>query len=84
MGRVFALLLMIVGIYVGITVYTEGTDRAFGGLFAGAGEDSSDTALGDDAEAWGEASAPAPVPITQRVRAKVQGEVDERYRRSAE
>jgi hypothetical protein len=35
MGKLFAIVLMVIAIWVGITVFTEGSDRAFGGLFAG-------------------------------------------------
>jgi hypothetical protein len=35
MGKVFAIVLMVIAIWVAVTVYSEGVDRAFGGLFAG-------------------------------------------------
>jgi hypothetical protein len=35
MMKVFGILLIVVGVWVGITVFTEGSDKAFGGLFAG-------------------------------------------------
>ena len=35
MGKILAIVLMVIGIWVAVTVYSEGTDRAFGGLFAG-------------------------------------------------
>jgi hypothetical protein len=35
MGKVLAILLMVIAIWVAVTVYSEGADRAFGGLFAG-------------------------------------------------
>jgi len=35
MGKLIAILLMVVAIWVGVTVFTEGADRAFGGLFGG-------------------------------------------------
>ena len=35
MGKLFAIVLMVIGIWVAVTVYSEGTDRTFGGLFAG-------------------------------------------------
>lgn len=35
MGKIFVLVMIVVGIWAGMTIYTEGTDRAFGGLFAG-------------------------------------------------
>ncbi len=35
MGKLLAIVLMVIAIWVAVTVYSEGTDRAFGGLFAG-------------------------------------------------
>jgi len=34
MGKAFAIVLMAIAVWVAVTVYSEGTDRAFGGLFA--------------------------------------------------
>ena len=34
MGKLFAIVLIVVAVWVGLTVYTQGTDQAFGGLFA--------------------------------------------------
>jgi hypothetical protein len=33
MGKAFGLALIVLGIYVGMELYTEGTQRAFGGVF---------------------------------------------------
>lgn len=33
MGKAFGIALVVVGIWVGIEIYTEGMDAAFGGLF---------------------------------------------------
>lgn len=35
MSKIFGILLIVVGVWVGITIFTEGADTAFGGLFAG-------------------------------------------------
>ncbi len=35
MMKIFGILLIVVGVWVGLTIYTEGSDAAFGGLFAG-------------------------------------------------
>jgi hypothetical protein len=35
MGKVFGILVIVVAVWVGLTVFSEGTDSAFGGLFAG-------------------------------------------------
>ena len=86
MARLIAVVLMLVGIYVGLTVYTEGSDRAFGGLLAGATSEASDAAATDTDE-WSPEEPAAPsarVPITQRVREKAQGAVDARFQRTAE
>lgn len=34
MRKVFGILAIVLGIWIGIEVYTQGADRAFGGLFA--------------------------------------------------
>ena len=34
MGRIFGILLLVLAIWTGVEVYTEGTSGAFGGLFA--------------------------------------------------
>jgi hypothetical protein len=36
MGKIFGILLIVLGIWVGLTIFSEGTDSAFGGLFASA------------------------------------------------
>jgi hypothetical protein len=43
MGKVFGILLIVVAIWVGLTVFNEGTDTAFGGLFAGSGKEVADS-----------------------------------------
>jgi len=34
MGKIFGILLIVVAMWVGLTIFNEGTDAAFGGLFA--------------------------------------------------
>jgi hypothetical protein len=34
MGRMFGIILMLCALYVGLTLYTEGTENAFHGLFS--------------------------------------------------
>ena len=41
MGKLLAIVLMVVAIWVAVTVVSEGTDRAFGGLFAGSRSSSA-------------------------------------------
>ena len=42
MGKVFGILLIVVAVWVGLTIFNEGTDAAFGGLFAGSGKEVAD------------------------------------------
>ena len=41
MGRIAVIGVMVLAIWVGLTVYNEGVDRAFGGLFAGFADSSA-------------------------------------------
>jgi hypothetical protein len=41
MGKLFAIVLIAIAVWVGLTIYTEGTDQAFGGLFAGSSGSST-------------------------------------------
>ena len=41
MAKLLAIVLMVIAIWVAVTVFTEGSDRAFGGLFAGSRGPSS-------------------------------------------
>ena len=34
MGRLFTLIAMLIALYIGMTIYTEGIDRTFDGVFA--------------------------------------------------
>jgi hypothetical protein len=47
MGKLIGIILIVVGIWVGMTVYTEGTDQAFGGVFAFFGASSSEEPAAD-------------------------------------
>lgn len=38
MGKIFGILLIVVAIWVGLTIFNEGTHAAFGGLFASSKE----------------------------------------------
>ncbi len=42
MGRLFGILAIVLGIWIGLEVYTKGTDQAFGGVFAGLMDPVSD------------------------------------------
>jgi hypothetical protein len=64
MVKLFAIVLIVAAIWIGLTVYTEGADRAFGGLFAGS---SSSPAV----------QAPAAPSIPRRAGDAVQRAYDE-------
>ncbi len=34
MGKVFVMLLIVLAVWIGLSIFTEGTDRAFGGLLS--------------------------------------------------
>lgn len=42
MGKVFGILLIVVALWIGLTLFTEGTDAAFGGIFASNENDVAD------------------------------------------
>jgi hypothetical protein len=78
MAKAFGLILMLAAMYVGMTIYTQGLERAFGGIFApidaGPGADSRTSALADDVKLH-PTDDPSPVrrrvPITEQVRDRV-------------
>lgn len=41
MSKIFGVLLIVVAIWVGLTIFNEGTDAAFGGLFASSGKEAA-------------------------------------------
>jgi hypothetical protein len=47
MGKIFGILLVAIGIWVGLEIYTEGTQNAFGGAFAFLGESSEGDEMRD-------------------------------------
>jgi hypothetical protein len=40
MGKIFGIVFIVAGLWIGMTIYTEGTDRAFGGIFASSSSSS--------------------------------------------
>ncbi|MEE8313371.1 MAG: hypothetical protein V3R91_03545 [Myxococcota bacterium] len=42
MGKMFGILAIVLGVWIGLEVYTKGTNEAFGGIFAGRMEPVSD------------------------------------------
>jgi hypothetical protein len=69
MGKIFGILVIILGIWIGLTIYTEGTHQAFGGIFASFGESGSPTEVSDTRN-----------PL-QRIRERSQQAQDEGYDR---
>lgn len=76
MERFIGLVLFVAAIYVAATVATEGLDHAFGGLFAGEPQAVVDD-VAESNRSGEPAALPSRVPITERVRIQVQGDVDE-------
>jgi hypothetical protein len=42
MAKIIGILLIVVGVWVGLTIFNEGTDAAFGGLLAGSKKGAAD------------------------------------------
>jgi hypothetical protein len=87
MGKMFGILLVILAIWVGLTVYDKGVDRAFGGLFAGSKKEAphrvATTRVEPDASVSDEPEERArPAPITERVRERVTGSMEQGARRA--
>ncbi len=57
MAKVLGILLIVLGVWIGMEIFTKGTDEAFGGLFAASGAR--------------EAGEPAEPPV-QRIRSRVE------------
>jgi hypothetical protein len=88
MGKLFAILLIVGAIWVGMEIYNEGTDKAFGGIFAPLesvrGNEDGSTAA-DLTPAAQEADVPSgartsrrgSVPITEHVRTRVSRDVQQ-------
>jgi hypothetical protein len=86
LARIFGLLLIVAGIYLGVTVYQEGVDGAFGGVFARSGASAPAEAGGDSGDAAPAPRRPgtvSPGAVTQRVRERVTRAVQEGARRRA-
>jgi hypothetical protein len=87
MGRIFGLVLFLAAIYVGMTVYTEGIENAFGGAFAplesvDGREEPFATHLTPAAQMADAPSGPRRrVPVTQAVRERVNSDMETGARR---
>jgi hypothetical protein len=88
MGKVFGIVLFVLAIWVGLTVYDQGVDRAFGGLFAGSKQEAphrvaaTTPAAPDDSESDEPEGSARPAPITERVRERVTGSMEQGARRA--
>jgi hypothetical protein len=87
MGRLFGIVLVLGAIYVGMTIYAEGIENAFGGVFApiepiDQGDEPWATGLTPAAQM---ADAPTErrrrVPVTQAVRERVNDHMETGARR---
>jgi len=91
MGKILGLLLIAAGVYVGLTVYDQGRQRAFGGLFASSAATPERVAMPTEPDDPGAAdraadariareSSPGAVrsgAVTQRVRERVTGAMEQ-------
>jgi hypothetical protein len=74
MAKIFGILLIVVAIWVGLTIFNEGTDAAFGGLFASASK----------AQAGRMELDPTGRPLPRRVEQSVSKAYQEHEKRMAE
>jgi hypothetical protein len=72
MAKIFGILVIVVAVWVGLTIFNEGTDAAFGGLFA------SKTQLGQTQ------LDPAGRPLPRRVEQSVSKAYQEHEKQMAE
>jgi hypothetical protein len=79
LGRLLGLILFVIAIYVGLTIYTEGTDRAFGGIFAESGSHSPDPSAADP---YATEPSRSSTPITERVEERWRDYLDAPLRRA--
>ena len=80
MAKIFGVLLIVLGVWVGMEIYTKGTDGAFGGIFAGWSQPieskgkttyEKDPTGGAATSSTGERGS-----LAQRVGTKVQSDLD--------
>ena len=89
MGRAFGLVLMLIALYVGMAIYTEGIENVFGGAFAplqpaSDREEPLATPLTPGAQMADAPSEPRRrrrVPITRSVRDRVKADLESGTRR---
>ena len=80
MGKAFGLIVMLTALYVGMTIYTEGVEHAYGGVFAPISPSERDASLGTGlTPAAGMANAPTEAvrrtKVTDAVRERVSGDI---------
>jgi hypothetical protein len=78
MARAFGLVLMLIAMYIGMTIYTQGIEQVFGGIFAPLQPDTEPTsrasAIADTIKMNARDETPPArvrVPITEQVRDRV-------------
>lgn len=54
MAKIFGILLIVLGVWLGMEIFTKGTDGAFGGIFASAGSTAAETPEGSRLSRAGE------------------------------
>jgi hypothetical protein len=80
MSKAFGLIVMLLALYIGMTIYSEGVDRAYGGLFAPIASSERDSAPGAGLTPLaGMAEAPTEarrrVRVTDAVRERVSADI---------
>jgi hypothetical protein len=86
MGKAFGLIAMLIALYIGMTIYTEGIENAYGGIFAPIESSDRDSSMATGlTPAAGMADAPASgaprVKVTDAVRERVSADIAEGARR---
>jgi hypothetical protein len=86
MAKAFGLIVMLAALYIGMTIYTEGIENAYGGIFAPiASSDRESPMAAHLTPAAGMADAPSGgarrVKITDAVRKRVSDDLEQAARR---
>ena len=72
MGKLFGIILLVAGVWIGLEIFTKGMDGAFGGVFA-SGETTSAEAAVDTVE---------PLPVYKRVGIQVGEDIERGFDRT--
>jgi hypothetical protein len=86
MTKAFGLIAMLIALYIGMTIYSEGIENAYGGIFAPIESSDRDAAMTTGlTPAAGMADAPSSgvrrVKVTDAVRERVSADLEEGARR---